>query len=116
MILEVYSKSKGNVVYKNIKSLSTITKFTNGKPLFTMTFSQVNRVGKTSIEDIAGFRIYESIPTWIDDTTDIVCPWCGQHYNSDVLNMSLGERTLYHCPKCGKPVNLDNYYEDTVKL
>lgn len=121
MVLEVNSKSKGSIAYKNIKSLSTIVKFVNGKPLFTMTFSQVNHVGQTSIEDITGFRIYESIPTWIDDSwidgrTDIICPWCEQHYNSDILNMSLGERTLYHCPKCGKPVNLDNYYEDTVKL
>lgn len=116
MTLEIYSKSKGNVAYKNVKSLSTIVKFVNGKPLFNMTFSQVNHVGKTSIEDITGFRIYESIPTWIDDSTDIVCPWCEQHYNSDILNMTPSERTLYHCPKCGKPVNLDDYYEDTVKL
>ena len=121
MTLEVNSKSKGSVVYKNVKSLSTTVKFVNNKPLFTMTFSQVNRNGETSIEDITGFRIYESLLTWMDDywidgRTDIVCPWCGQHYNSNILNMSLDERTLYHCPKCGKPVNLDDYYEDTVKL
>lgn len=60
MTLEVNSKSKGNVVYKNVKSLSTIVKFVNSKPLFTMTFSQVNRVEKTSIEDITSF-IYTKV-------------------------------------------------------
>lgn len=52
---------------------------------------------------------------WIADRTDIVCPYCGQHYDSEILFMAHGDDFMYHCPKCGKRVDLEGYYNDTPR-
>lgn len=52
---------------------------------------------------------------WIEDRTDIVCPYCGQHYDSEILFMAHGDDFMYHCPKCGKPVDLEDYYNNTPR-
>lgn len=53
--------------------------------------------------------------TWIDDRTDIICPFCGQDYDLDIFNMAHGDRIMQFCPKCGSKIDVDSYFHDTIE-
>lgn len=111
MILEIHSKSKGNFVYKNVRGISTGARYVEHVPIFHMTIYQENKYNNIQIDDITSFEIYESLMTWIDDRTDIVCPYCSQHFDSVILEMAHGDKIMQHCPKCGKRVDIDGYLD-----
>ena len=115
MTVCVFTKAKGESIYRNVKNISTIVEMKNSKPLYTISLHQENRTDKIAVKDIKGFEVYQSKLTWIEDRTDIVCPHCGQHYECDIINMAHGDNIMYFCPKCGESVDYDSYVHDTVE-
>lgn len=121
MKIEVYSKSKGDIIYKNVTHISTSVRnyLLEGEnvqlPIYELSILQQNHHESINLDDVTGFTIYDSPATWIDDATDIVCPHCGQNYDFDIMNMAHGERIMQFCPKCGNKVDVDSYFNDTIK-
>lgn len=115
MTIEVHSKTKGSIIYNNVKLISTGANYVDGGPVFHLALTQVNHSEDINLDDVTGFTIYDSPATWIDDATDIVCPHCGQNYDFDIINMAHGERIMQFCPKCGNKVDVDSYFNDAIK-
>lgn len=115
MTIEIHSKSKGDIIHKNIKYVSTGVKFVDNRPVFQFRLIQANHSVDINIDDVTGFTIHNSPATWIDDRTDIICPFCGQNYDSDIFYMAHGDRIMQFCPKCGSKIDVDSYFNDTIK-
>ncbi len=115
MTIEICSKTKGRIIYNNVKIISTGVDCVDGRPVFLLRLTQINKTDDIDIDDVTGFSIYDSSATWIDDATDIVCPHCEQHYDFDIMNMAHGDRIMQFCPKCGNKVDVYSYFEDTIK-
>lgn len=115
MTIEVHSKTKGSIIYNNVKLISTGANYVDSKPVFLLRLTQVNHTKDINLNDVTGFSIYDSSATWIDDGTDIVCPHCRQNYDFDIMNMAHGDRIMQFCPKCGSKVDVDSYFNDSIK-
>lgn len=115
MIINIFSKSKGVIIYKNVKNIKTSVNYVDDKPIFQLRIIQVNNSKYIDINDVTGFSIYNSDMTWIDDCTDIICPHCGQEFDYDIMNMAHGDRIMQYCPKCGKKVDVDSYFNPTIR-
>lgn len=115
MTIEIHSKSKGDIIHKNVKYASTGVKFVDNRPVFQFRLTQANHYVDINIDDVTGFNIHDSPATWIDDRTDIICPFCGQDYDSDIFHMAHGDTIMQFCPKCGSKIDVDSYFNDTIK-
>lgn len=120
MTIEVHSKSKGSIIYKNVKLISTGVDYVDGRPVFLLRLTQINHSEDINIDDVIGFSIYDAPATWIDNATDIVCPHCGQNYDFEIFHMAHSvnikdDKIMNFCPKCGNKVDVDSYFNDTIK-
>lgn len=106
MTVCVFTKAKGESIYKNVKHISTRAEMKNGKPLYTISLHQENRTDVIAVENITGFEVYQAKLTWIEDRTDLICPHCGYVFSDEIRLMGHGkELPLNFCPVCGKEVD-----------
>ena len=106
MTVCVFTKAKGESIYRNVKHISTGARMEGGKPLYTISLHQENRTDVIDLENITGFEVHQAKLTWIEDRTNLICPHCGYEFSDEIRFMGHGEDlALNYCPVCGKEID-----------
>ena len=113
MKIEIHSKTKGDILFRNVQNIHTVVDFINGQPQYKIRILQVNHRDSIIVDDVTSFDIYESASTWIDlDEKRIICPHCGEIFKKSIINNT----TINFCPHCGDAVDTVSYLKDTLVI
>ena len=104
MQVEIYLKDGKEKFIKNVKSISNMVDFVDGKPVFYLRMTVGNDDKEIKYEDINSFSVYDSGLEWIKGKNIIICPHCNAKYHKDILDMSINNNFMSFCPSCGKKV------------
>lgn len=90
---------------ENVRSIFNTVIFENNIPVFKLRVSVLGGSKMYEYSSISNIDVYDSDYTWIEDRTDIVCPYCDFRFNDEIKFMGHGEDDfLKYCPNCGKRV------------
>lgn len=65
-----------------------------------------NSLGEIVNENTTQSEAYQAKLKWIEDRTDLICPYCGYVFSDEIRLMGHGkELPLNFCPVCGKEVD-----------
>ena len=104
MQVEIYLKDGKEKFIKNVKSISNMVDFVDGKPVFYLRMTVGNDDKKIKYEDINSFSVYDIGSEWIKGKNIIICPHCNAKYHKDILSMSFDDNFMSFCPSCGRKV------------
>lgn len=111
MKIEIHSKTKGDILFRNVQYITTGADYIDGQPQYKIRISQVNHSEDIVVDDVTSFDIFESPSIWIDlDEKRIICPHCGEIFKKSILNNT----TVNFCPHCGDAVDTISYLRDTI--
>lgn len=122
MKIEIYSKSKGEIIYKNVTRISTSVRnyLLEGEdvqlPIFELSILQQNHHEQINLNDVTSLIIYDQKErTWINKNGDLMCPYCNELFNHKLLKMGKNKAPIEHCPSCGEKIDTGSYLNDTLK-
>lgn len=118
----IYSKSKGEIIFKNVNHISTsvrnylLEEEKQQLPIFELSILQQNHHEQINLNDVTSFTIYdEKDKTWIDENGDLKCPHCNELFKRNLLKMGKNKAPIEHCPSCGGKIDTGSYLKDTIK-
>lgn len=90
---------------ENVRYITKGVKLENNIPVFKIRLQVLGSTKQYEYSEISSIDVYDSDYTWIEDRTDIVCPYCDFRFNDEIKFMGHGEDDfLKYCPNCGKRV------------
>ena len=120
MDIEINSKSKGAILYRNVSFIDTAVDFKYDaelpKLIYRLTLKQANHFEDIVLDDVTSFTVINNKMSWVDvNDNTIQCPHCDAKFNKMLFTTVIDEPVNF-CPACGEYASYEDYVKDMIKV